>query len=73
MNDCDEPSEDASSLTVRLAALRTEHQDLDAVIAQLAGVPLADELLLRRLKKRKLALKDRISIVERMLDPDVPA
>jgi hypothetical protein len=73
MNDSDQSISDDSSLTVRLAALRTEHRDLDAVITELASATVTDELLLRRLKKRKLALKDRISIFERMLDPDVLA
>lgn len=73
MNDCDEPDDEVTSLSARLAALRTEHRDLDAVIGQLISAPINDELLLRRLKKRKLLLKDRIAIFERILDPDVPA
>lgn len=74
MNDSNEPSADVTSLSSRLAALATEHRDLDAVIAQISmAPPPGDELLLRRLKKRKLLLKDRISIIERLLDPDVPA
>ena len=42
-------------------------------IARLAGAPSDDELLLRRLKKRKLQLKDRIAVLQRMLEPDEPA
>ncbi|MCB1957865.1 MAG: DUF465 domain-containing protein [Rhodocyclaceae bacterium] len=54
--------------------MTTEHRDLDAVIAQVSiAPPPGDDLLLRRLKKRKLVLKDRISLIERLLDPDVPA
>lgn len=56
-----------------LLALRAEHRDLDTVIDQLATNPLGDQLMLRRLKKRKLALKDRISCLERMLEPPEPA
>jgi len=56
-----------------LQALRIEHRDLDEAIDQLDQAPQLDELLLRRLKKRKLALKDRIATLERLLDPDEPA
>ncbi|MBT9499127.1 MULTISPECIES: DUF465 domain-containing protein [Zoogloea] len=74
MNDSNEPSADVTSLSSRLATLATEHRDLDAIIAQISmAPPPGDELLLRRLKKRKLLLKDRIAIIERLLDPDVPA
>ncbi|MBS0346130.1 MAG: DUF465 domain-containing protein [Proteobacteria bacterium] len=74
MNDSNEPSADVTSLTSRLATLTTEHRDLDAVISQIASAPPpGDELLLRRLKKRKLLVKDRIAIIERLLDPDIPA
>lgn len=62
------------NLQVQLATLTTEHRDLDALIAELSEAPPSgDELLLRRLKKRKLLLKDRIAILQHMLDPDVPA
>jgi hypothetical protein len=57
-------------LRVRLHELMTEHRDLDEVIARLQATPPGDELMLRRLKKRKLLLKDRISLIERMLSPD---
>lgn len=74
MNDSNEPNADVTSLASRLATLTTEHRDLDAVIAQIASAPPpGDELLLRRLKKRKLLVKDRISIIQRLLDPDIPA
>lgn len=57
-------------LRATLDALRTEHRDLDQAIADLQDVPSRDELLLRRLKKRKLLLRDRIATIERLLDPD---
>ncbi len=60
-------------LRALLQELRVEHRDLDEAIARLVGAPPADELMLRRLKKRKLHLKDRITLIERMLEPDVPA
>ena len=57
-------------LQARLVDLRTEHRDLDDAITRLTLTPSEDQLLLRRLKKRKLLIKDRISVLERMLDPD---
>jgi len=57
-------------LRARLVDLRTEHRDLDDAIARLTLAPSEDQLLLRRLKKRKLLIKDRISMLERMLDPE---
>lgn len=60
-------------LRTRLHALQIEHRDLDDVIARLSTSPPNDELLIRRLKKRKLLLKDRIAQIERMLQPDIPA
>ncbi|MDD3674240.1 MAG: DUF465 domain-containing protein [Thauera propionica] len=66
----DEPLDDVTSLRRRLDELRTEHHDLDEAINRLAQLPLGDELMLRRLKKRKLALKDRIVAIEHLLEPD---
>ena len=57
-------------LQARLVELRTEHRDLDEAINRMMLTPPEDQLLLRRLKKRKLLIKDRISALERMLDPD---
>jgi hypothetical protein len=57
----------------RLTQLRTEHRDLDDVIARLALNPLVDQLQLRRLKKRKLLLKDLIARLESDLIPDITA
>jgi len=57
----------------RIAALETEHQDLDDVIARLSDQPNQDQLQLRRFKKRKLVLKDSISRLKIMLVPDIPA
>jgi hypothetical protein len=56
-----------------LYELQLEHRDLDQVIAHLGENPPPDELLVRRLKKRKLGLKDRILLLEQMLVPDIPA
>lgn len=60
-------------LTRRMAALRQEHRDLDSVIERLATDIQADELALKRLKKRKLQLKDQIAWIENALIPDEPA
>jgi hypothetical protein len=57
----------------KLHSLQEEHRDLDEVFARLEPNAPTDELLLRRLKKRKLLLKDRISLLEGMLEPDIPA
>ncbi len=62
--------EDVTNLRARLEELRSEHRDLDEAIARISEAPIDDELMLRRLKKRKLALKDRISMIEHMIEPD---
>jgi hypothetical protein len=64
---------DLEALKAKLAALKTEHRDLDEVIAQLAERTPFDQLQLRRLKKRKLLLKDQISKIESELLPDIIA
>ncbi|HMW16377.1 MAG TPA: DUF465 domain-containing protein [Accumulibacter sp.] len=56
-----------------LSELQVEHRDLDLVIEHLAISPPADDLLIRRLKKRKLLLKDRIAQLEHLLEPSVLA
>ncbi len=65
--------EDPAALQALLAELRLEHHDLDASIARLEENPPADELVLRRMKKRKLQIKDRVAAIERMLGPDLIA
>ena len=52
---------------------RPEHRDLDEAITALEGKGTADQLTLRRLKKQKLGLKDRIAILEDQLTPDIIA
>jgi hypothetical protein len=61
------------ALKAKLVALKTEHRDLDDVIARLAGQAPVDQLQLQRLKKRKLLLKDRILKLESELLPDIIA
>jgi hypothetical protein len=57
----------------KLRQLRIEHRDLDEVISRLAMDIHIDELQLKRLKKRKLALKDQIMKLESQLIPDLNA
>ncbi|MFZ6690766.1 YdcH family protein [Undibacterium sp. SXout20W] len=57
----------------RIIELEVEHRDLDVVIDALTKDPDHDELQLRRLKKRKLQLKDHITLLKIQLTPDVPA
>jgi hypothetical protein len=57
----------------RLIALRMEHGDLDALIDQASDQRPVDELMMRRLKKRRLALRDEMARVEQELTPDEPA
>lgn len=64
---------DVKSIRDQLHELQMEHRDLDLVIAHMTKNPPPDELLIRRLKKRKLGLKDRILLLEEMLTPDIPA
>lgn len=62
-----------SEITRRVAELKLEHRGLDAEIDRLAGDSHADELAVKRLKKRKLWLKDCISRLQSELIPDQPA
>ncbi len=60
-------------LRVELEVFRREHRDLDDAIAALEAAGRADPLRLRRLKKQKLALKDKIARIEDTLTPDIIA
>jgi len=68
-----EPDDDLAELRRRLEELRTEHRDLDDVIARLIEKAPYDQLQLQRLKKRKLGLKDMITRIEDELHPDIIA
>ncbi len=57
----------------RLEVLRIEHRDLDAAIDALTGAGSGDQLQIARLKKRKLRLKDQISLIADYLIPDIIA
>ena len=60
---------DRDSLLRKLHELRSEHRDLDTVIARLSDVGM-DQLQIQRLKKRKLLLKDEVAWLESRLIPD---
>jgi len=64
---------DAFKNVARLKQLRIEHQDLDQVISRLATDPYVDQIMLRRLKKRKLMIKDMITHLESSRIPDLNA
>ncbi len=65
------PAEDV--LRVKLEALRREHRDLDEAIRALEDKGTGDPLTIRRLKKQKLGLKDRIVLLEDRINPDIIA
>lgn len=60
-------------LRVKLEMLRREHRDLDAAIEAMQETGHMDALRLKRLKKQKLALKDRIALIEDEITPDIIA
>lgn len=64
---------DEDALREELAELRQDHADLDAAVQAIALSPLPDMLLIGRLKRKKLALKDEISRIEALLTPDIIA
>ena len=72
MNPPTDPAE-LSRIAQRIAVLKQEHRDLDLAIARLQVDPVVDELAIKRLKKRKLLLKDCIGKLESALIPDEPA
>jgi len=74
MNDYD-AGEDETVLAAkaRLAELRQEHQDLGAAVQALMDRHAPDMILIARMKKRKLALRDQIAMIEDQLTPDIIA
>ena len=64
---------DRVAMMQQLVQLTVEHRDLDSVIHRLSESGSHDELQLKRLKRRKLLLKDQIARLERQIDPDIPA
>ena len=64
---------DPARITAQLIDLRIEHRDLDAAIERLSGDTAVDELAIKRLKKRKLKIRDMIATLESRLIPDLDA
>ena len=64
---------DPAKITSQLIELRIEHRDLDEAIGRLASTIESDELSIKRLKKRKLKIKDMITYLENQLIPDLDA
>jgi hypothetical protein len=62
-----------SELREELTRLRLEHRALDEEIVALEATGGGDQLIVRRLKKKKLAIKDRITAIEDQLLPDIIA
>lgn len=71
--DTEPQSQGAQDPASRLAALRTEHRDLDSAIDALSNMSTSDDVQLARLKKRKLRLKDEIKILEDLSVPNIIA
>ncbi len=61
------------SIQTRIFELQVEHRDLDEIVARLDASPEVDQLLIKRLKKRKLQLKDQIARLKSALIPDLDA
>ena len=73
INPSDPALENDEVFQIQLAVFKSEHRDLDDAISALVEKGTADQLTLQRLKKRKLALKDKISRLEDRLTPDIIA
>lgn len=69
----DMTEQEEQELQQRLAQLKEEHRDLDGAILALETMPLPDHLQIKRLKKRKLYLRDRIHEIDDILFPDIIA
>lgn len=65
--------ETETALREELVSVREEHRSLDEEIVALEATGMADQLMIKRLKKKKLALKDRITAIEDQLTPDIIA
>ncbi|WGM30868.1 DUF465 domain-containing protein [Brevundimonas sp. NIBR11] len=74
MND-DQPflTDEEIALQAQVKALRLEHSDLDASIEALSHMPIPDQLLIARLKRKKLVLRDEIVKIESRILPDIIA
>jgi hypothetical protein len=64
---------DVQAIQQRITDLQLEHRDLDLAIGHLAQTEDYDELALKRLKKRKLQIKDSLVLLQMQVTPDIPA
>lgn len=64
---------DPQAIQQRITDLQIEHRDLDAAINAMSATEPIDDLVLRRLKKRKLQIRDTIVLLQMQLTPDIPA
>jgi hypothetical protein len=64
---------DIEAIKARIAELSLEHRDLDDAITALTNGPVANQLQMQRMKKRKLALRDQIIRLESLILPDIIA
>jgi hypothetical protein len=64
---------DIEQIRRRIVELQVEHRDLDQIIATLIAQPAYDPLQIRRLKKRKLQIKDTMTLLQMRLVPDISA
>lgn len=69
----DGDGEAAAALRSQIAVLRQEHQDLDDAVRALSSGAVPDMIQIARLKKKKLALRDQIAMLEDRLTPDIIA
>lgn len=64
---------DKDDIRRRIVELQVEHRDLDQIISTLTAQPGYDQLQIRRMKKRKLQIKDSIILLQMQLEPDILA
>lgn len=64
---------DKKDIRRRIVELQVEHRDLDQIISTLIAQPGYDQLQIRRMKKRKLQIKDSIILLQMQLEPDILA
>jgi hypothetical protein len=66
-------SKDIRPVQMRILELEAEHRELDQVIEEITAAVVVDELAIRRLKKRKLQIKDQMALLSGQLNPNEPA
>jgi hypothetical protein len=73
MNDLEPDDTDDASLRARLAVVKQDHGDLEVAIQAITVAPMPDMMVIGRLKRKKLLLKDEIARLQDMLTPDIIA